>query len=483
MIYKPWPYQDFITEHIKKNLGSGPLVDMGLGKTVATLTAINDLMYDEFTVKKVLVIAPKKVAENVWTTEGQKWDHLKHLKFSLVLGTERQRKEALKAKADIYVINRENTAWLIGYLQGSFPFDMLVVDESSSFKNPSSQRFKSIRIVLPKIKRRVTLTGTPTPNGLLDMWSQMYILDRGKRLGAEFTDYRDKYFVADKQDGNRIHSRKLKTFDPPKKRQASYNAEDYRKKMQNEIYGKDYFQEEIHEKVADICISMKTEDYLDLPERTDRIISIKLSTEAQERYDLFEKERVLALLEAEEITALNAAGLTNKLLQFANGAVYDDAGQYHEVHNEKVEALEEIIEVANGQPVLVFYSYRHDLARLQKYLAKYKPRMLKTPDDVNDWNAGNIQVILAHPASAGHGLNLQAGGNIIVWFGQTWALELYLQGNKRLHRQGQTKPVIVHHLIIKNSMDEDVMEALTNKAQSQDALMKAVKARVDKYRK
>ena len=454
MRYEPYPYQQHATEHVISNAGSGLFLEMGLGKTVATLTAVNQLMYEDLEVERVLVIAPKRVAEDVWTTEASKWDHLQHMKLSLVLGTERQRKEALKAKADVYVINRENVAWLIAHYGSAFPFDMIVIDELSSFKSAKSIRFKALRMVRPKVKRIVGLTGTPRPNGLLDLWPQIYLLDQGERLGKTLTGYRDRYFTPGKRNGHIVYDYKLKVED-----------------------------QEIYSKISDICISMKAKDYLDLPERINRTVQVKLPEKIFNQYEEFERKQILALEDLDEITAINAAALTNKLLQFANGAVYDADKNFYEVHGEKLDELEEIIETANGQPVLVFYSYKHDLARIHKRLKGYKPQELKSAADIKSWNKGEISVLLAHPASAGHGLNLQAGGNIIVWFGLPWSLELYQQANSRLDRQGQTRSVIIHHLVTVGTMDEDVVASLSNKADGQDALMAAVKARVQKYRK
>ena len=454
MRYEPYPYQQHATEHVISNAGSGLFLEMGLGKTVATLTAVNQLMYEDLEVERVLVIAPKRVADDVWTTEASKWDHLQHMKLSLVLGTERQRKEALKAKADVYVINRENVAWLIAHYGSAFPFDMIVIDELSSFKSAKSIRFKALRMVRPKVKRIVGLTGTPRPNGLLDLWPQIYLLDQGERLGKTLTGYRDRYFTPGKRNGHIVYDYKLKVED-----------------------------QEIYSKISDICISMKAKDYLDLPERINRTVQVKLPEKIFNQYEEFERKQILALEDLDEITAINAAALTNKLLQFANGAVYDADKNFYEVHGEKLDELEEIIETANGQPVLVFYSYKHDLARIHKRLKGYKPQELKSAADIKSWNKGEISVLLAHPASAGHGLNLQAGGNIIVWFGLPWSLELYQQANSRLDRQGQTRSVIIHHLVTVGTMDEDVVASLSNKADGQDALMAAVKARVQKYRK
>jgi len=456
MIYNPHPYQDFATEHIIENPEAGLLLGMGLGKTVSTLTAVDRLMNDYFEVNKVLVIAPKRVAEDTWTTESAKWDHLKHLRLSVVLGSERERKEALKAKADIYVINRENVAWLVGYYQSAFPFDMIVIDELSSFKSAKAIRFKSLRMIRPKVKRVVGLTGTPAPNGLIDLWPQMYLLDQGARLGKTISGYRERYFTPGKRNGQVVFNYNLK--------EESERA--------------------IYDKIGDICISMTAKDYLSLPERVNHTIEVKLPKAIQDRYDEFEKQQVLSILESDtDISAVNAAALSTKLRQFANGAVYDAEKKYHVVHDEKLEALEEVVEAANGRSVLIFYSFKHDLERIQKRLKGYKPRVLEGKSDIADWNTGKIQVMLAHPASAGHGLNLQAGGNIVVWFGLNWSLELYQQANARLDRQGQIKPVIIYHLITVSTIDQKVFLALEGKAEGQDALLNAVKAIINKYKK
>jgi SNF2 family DNA or RNA helicase len=423
-------------------------------------------MFDEMKVQKVLVIAPKKVAEETWSTESKKWDHLQHLRLSLVLGTEGERKRALLAKADIWVINRENVTWLIGHYGTAFPFDMVVIDELSSFKSAKSMRFKALRQVRPKISKIVGLTGTPMGNGLLDLWSQLYLLDMGQRLGVTLTGYREKYFKAKNRNGHIVYKYQIRSGDDEN----------------NDILGTDIYSREIFEKISDICISMKTSDYLSLPERITRDVPVHLPSKIQSKYEEFEKSQVLALMDDEEISAVNAAALTNKLLQFANGAVYDEEGEFFDVHQEKLETLEEILETTGGQPVLIFYSYRHDLIRIKKHLKSYSLRELRKPSDIKDWNDEKIPVLLAHPASAGHGLNLQAGGNIIIWFGLPWSLELYMQANARLDRQGQTKPVIVHRLITRNTMDEDVVMALDRKAGGQNALMDAVKARIKKYK-
>ena len=459
MTYKAHQYQEHSTGHILTNYGAGLFLEMGLGKTVATLTALNELLYHSFEISKVLVIAPLRVAQEVWTGEVDKWDHLPHLKLSVVLGDVSRRLAALKTKADIYVINRENIVWLVGYYGKAWPFDMVVVDELSSFKDAGTRRFRALRKILPLTKRVVGLTGTPAPNGLMGLWSQMYLLDRGQRLGETLTGYRDKYF-----------SKKPYGF-----------GYELRTESKNSVFGEGIYEKEIFDKISDICLSMKAADYLQLPKRINNVIRLNLPASVLKAYTDFEKKQVLLLASGQDITAVNAGALTTKLLQYANGAVYDENSSWHEVHKVKLEALEEIIDTANGESVLVAYSFRSDLERIQQHLKAYKPRTLKTSQDFSDWNAGKIQVGLIHPASGGHGLNLQFGGHIIVWFGKNWGLELDQQLPARLDRQGQTKPVIVHHLLCAGTMDEDVMASLEGKETVQNALMQAVKIRMKKY--
>ena len=451
MKYKPYDYQEYATQWILDKEKAGLLLDMGMGKSVITLTAIDELMFDYFEVSKVLVIAPLRVAKSTWDEEAAKWDHLKHLKISKVLGTEKERINALYTKADIYIINRENVKWLVDKCGKAWPFDMVVIDELSSFKSPSAQRFKALRKVRPSMKRVVGLTGTPAPNGLIDLWSQIYLLDGGERLGKTITGYRERYFLPDKRNQHIVFTYKLKE-----------GAE-----------------EAIYEKLSDICVSMKAEDYLKLPERINNIIPIHLPKEAKEKYDQLERDLLLPLKDS-DIVANTAGVLANKLLQMSNGAVYDENGDVKEIHNAKLKALEDTTEAANGKPVLIFYSYKHDLDRIKKHLKRDDLTVLDTSEDIKNWNEGKIPIMLAHPASAGHGLNLQAGGNIIIWFGLTWSLELYSQANARLYRQGQKQNVIIHHLVSKGTMDEDVMKALEGKEVGQEALLNAVKARVRK---
>lgn len=469
-------YQKACVEHIITHPFCGVFLDMGLGKTVSTLTAINYLMNDYCEINSVLVIAPKRVAESVWQEEAEKWVHLQHLRFSKIIGTQKQRIAAImETKADIYIISRDNVAWLCAlYGGGKLPFDMVVVDELSSFKSYKSVRFKALRGARPYLKRLVGLTGTPAPNGLIDLWPQIYLIDRGDRLEKTISRYREKYFRPGQTNGHVVYS---------------YNLMSDSEQL-------------IHKRIEDICISMKADDYLEMPLRTDNYIRLRMPDDIKKQYDDFEKNKILDLLNTVETTeeedengnvklvqkpvevnAVNAAALSNKLLQFANGAVYDEDKNVFPIHNIKLDALKEIVENSNGQSILVAWTYQFDKNRILEYLKSYKPRELKTNKDIEDWNAGRIQVMLAHPASAGHGLNLQAGGNIIVWFGQTWSLELYQQFNARLYRQGQQKGVIIHHLIMKGTHDEDVIQALKAKNKKQNALMDSIKAKIDKYKK
>lgn len=451
-------YQLTACEHILKNNFCGLFLEMGLGKTVAALTAIDILLYEEFEIDNVLVVAPKRVAESVWSDECSKWTHLHRLKVSLIVGNEKQRIEAIKTKAHIYVISRDNFAWLCKlYKKTLLPFDMLVLDELSSFKSHQSKRFKEARVARPQFRRVIGLTATPASNGLIDLWAQMYLLDRGERLEKTITKYRDLYFNPGKTNGAIVFNYILK----------------------------DFAEQTIHNKVKDICISMKAEDYIELPERVDNYIKINPTEALKKQYKDFEKEKVLELFghsaEPTEITVVNAAALSNKLLQFANGAVYDENRGVHHVHDLKIDALKELIDDSNGQSILIAWAYRHDLSRLKEALKVYNPRELATINDIADWNAGKIRIMLAHPASAGHGLNLQAGGSIIVWFGLTWSLELYSQFNGRLYRQGQTNRVIIHHLVLAGTHDEDVLRAIEAKDKKQENLIKAVKSKIQKY--
>ena len=448
MQYQAHDYQKRATDLVISTPKIGLFLDMGLGKTVITMTAIQELMYDRFEVSRVLVIAPKRVAEDTWTREHAKWDHLKDLRISKVLGNEQQRIRALRADADIYVIGRDNVIWLINYYQGlrkGWPFDMIVIDELSSFKNPQAKRFRALRKAMPFVNRVVGLTGTPSPNGLMDLWAEVYLLDRGERLGNTLGAYREKYFRPGARNGYVV-----------------YKWEPFRNA-----------QKEIEDKISDICISMSAADYLTLPKRIDNVIPVQLSPEEMEAYKRMERDQLLQI-EDDDIAALNAAAVMTKLLQIANGSVYANDGNVVKIHEAKLEALAEIIDTTDS-PVLVFYSYKHDLASIQ---GKIKgARILENEQDIEDWNAGKVQVLLAHPASVGYGLNLQEGGHVIVWYGLTWSLELYQQANARLYRQGQEKPVIIHHLIAEGTADEEVMAALQNKDTSQAALLAALKER------
>ena len=453
-------YQNVAIQHIFDKTHCGLFLEMGLGKTVSTLTAIKKLIYEELDVLSVLVVAPKRVAENVWTSEIEKWDHLKCLRVSKIIGNPKQRRQAISVAADIYVIGRDNLAWLCSQYGGSsLPFDMLVLDELSSFKNHKAVRFKALRQVQASFKRIVGLTGTPAPNGLLDLWAQIYLLDRGERLERFPGTYKARYFKSPNPYGS-VYAKHIPV---------------------------EGASEKIYAKISDICMSMKAKDYLNLPDRIDNVVDIHLDPVIMKKYEDFEEQQVLELIaktEEEgdvEISAVNAAALGVKLLQFANGAVYDEEGRYHEVHDLKIEATKDIIEENNGSPVLIAYSFKHDLDRLLKALKKYNPVQLKTDEHIAKWNRGEIQVLIMHPASGGHGLNLQEGGNTVVWFGQTRSLEFEQQFNARLHRQGQKNVVVINKLITKNTIDVSVMQAQQKKDQTQDALLEAVKARIKKY--
>lgn len=455
MIYEPYPYQQYCAARIVADAAVGLFLDMGLGKTVITLDAINTLRYDRWAVQRVLIIAPKKVAEGTWTKEAQKWEHLRHLRISAVLGSQQKRLRALATPADIYVINRDNVAWLVDYFKNAWPFDMVVLDESSSFKNSQSKRFKALKLVRSRINRLVELTGTPASNGLIDLWAQIYLLDGGARLGRTLGQYRERFFDPDKRSRTQIFS-----YTP-----------------------KDGSMEYIQQAIGDICVSMKAEDYLNLPDRMFDDVPVVLDDKARKAYRQLERDLLLELDEG-QITAASAGVLTGKLLQLCNGAVYDSEKRPLAIHNCKVEAFLEVLEQLNGQHCLVFYNFQHDRDRL---LAALEPlglrvRVYQSAADEDAWNAGEIDVLLAHPASCAYGLNLQNGGHHIVWFGLTWSLEQYEQANKRLHRQGQRHPVIIHHLVVQGGMDEDVIESLRAKGDTQEALMNALKARIKKAR-
>lgn len=444
MKYKPHSYQEFAREFILDHPVCCLMLDMGLGKTVVTLTAIWLMALDSFDIGKILVIAPKRVAEDTWPKELKKWEHLTGLTYSLVLGSKKQREEALQKKAAIYIINRENVAWLVENYK--WDFDTLVIDELSSFKSNKAQRFKALKKVRPKVQRVIGLTGTPAPNSLLDLWPQMYLLDMGERLGRFIGGYRDRFFKPDKRNKEIIYSYKPR----------------------------DGAEESIYQLINDICISMKAVDFLDMPDKISNQIDVSMDKKEKELYEEFKREMIITL-KGDEIDAINAAGLSNKLLQMANGAVYGENKKVVSIHDKKLDALEDLIEAANGKPLLVAYWYKHDLERISK---RFDVRVIQTTKDIDDWNAGEIPVALIHPASAGHGLNLQDGGSTIIWFGLTWSLELYQQLNARLWRQGQKNTVVIQHIVTSGTHDEDVMRALENKDMKQSALIAAVKARI-----
>ena len=447
MKYKPHSYQEYAIRYIETHPISALLIDMGLGKTSITLTAIRNLLFDSFEVCKVLVIAPLRVAKNTWTDEIKKWEHLSTLTYSLIVGNENERLSALNEKADIYIINRENVDWLVNKSGYKFDFDMVVIDELSSFKNHQSKRFKSLMKVRPLVKRIVGLTGTPSSNGLMDLFAEFKILDMGKRLGYFIGQYRNTYFKPDKMNGPIVYSYK-----------PLPNAE-------NAIY----------EKISDITVSMKANEYLKMPELLTSNYVVELSNSEKKQYDKMKKSLVLEITDG-EITASNAASLSNKLCQLSNGAIYDDEQNIVEIHDRKLETLEDIIESMNGKPLLIAYWYRHDLERIK---SRFSVRKIKTSEDISDWNDGKIPVALIHPASAGHGLNLQNGGSTLVWFGLTWSLELYQQTNARLYRQGQKNAVVIQHIITKGTIDEQILKALQKKNKTQADLIDAVRANLE----
>ena len=457
MMFTPHEYQKAGIDYIIQHSCCALFWEMGLGKTLTALTAVQQLMYDYCCTRKVLIVAPKKVAEDTWQAEGRKWDHLRLLTFSTVMGTAEQRKKALQKEADIYVISRDSVVWLMELCRFRPSFDMLIVDESSSFKNPQAKRFKALRKAKPFFKRIVLLTGTPAPNNLHDLWAQLYLLDSGKRLGVTLSEFRNTYFKPGRSNGYAVYEWLIRD---------------------------DQARDEIHHTISDICMSLKTKDYLKLPPRIDNIIRVQMDETAKNCYKSMKKEMTLELHGA-EITALNAAALSNKLLQMANGSVYEDpdpnveyVGGYFggtvRIHKAKLNKLYEIVEDNPGKPVLVFYAFKHDLWTIKSTFPHAVE--LSGADSVRDWNAGKIEMLVAHPASCGYGLNLQAGGNIIVWYGLTWSLEQYQQANARLYRQGQEKPVIIHHLVTAGTIDEQVIAALQRKRTGQDALMEAIKA-------
>ncbi len=451
MKYKPHDYQKYAADFIITHPISALLLDMGLGKTSITLTAINNLLFDSFEVHKVLVVAPLRVARDTWSAEIEKWEHLKNLRYSVVVGTEQERLNALRTPADIYIINRENVQWLVEESGLPFDYDMAVIDELSSFKNHQSKRFKAFMKVRPKLKRIVGLTGTPASNGLMDLFAEFKLLDMGERLGRFIGQYRNAYFQPDKRNGMVIYS--------------------YKPLPDTE--------QRIYDKISDITISMKATDHLTMPELLCTEYTVQFSDKEREKYDRLKKDLVLST-EDNEVTTANAASLSNKLSQMANGAVYSNDESVIEIHDRKLDALEDIIESMNGRPLLVAYWFKHDLERIRK---RFEIREIKSSRDISDWNSGKIPVALIHPASAGHGLNLQSGGSTLVWFGLTWSLELYQQTNARLWRQGQTADtVVIQHIIAKGTIDEQIMKTLKAKDTTQAALIAAVKADLEVHK-
>lgn len=446
MKYEPHSYQKYATNFIERNSIAALLLDMGLGKTSITLTALNNLLFDYFDVHRILVVAPLRVARTTWSDEIEKWDHLSNLTFAIAVGTEKERIAALGQKADITMINRENLQWLIEKSGQSFEYNMVVIDELSSFKNHQAKRFKALMKVRPKVKRIVGLTGTPSSNGLMDLFAEFKILDMGVRLGRYIGQYRNAYFTPDKMNGPIVYS---------------YKPLPSAEKI-------------IYEKISDITISMKATDHLKMPELIECETVVKMSEKEKKNYTTLKKELVLSIPDG-EITVANAASLSNKLSQMANGAIYFEDNEFVTIHDRKLDALEDLIESANGKPLLVAYWFKHDLERIKE---RFDVREIKTSDDIKDWNDGKILVAVIHPASAGHGLNLQSGGSTLVWFGLTWSLELYQQTNARLYRQGQKNTVVIHHIITKGTIDEDIVKALKRKDKTQSSLIDAVKAKL-----
>lgn len=444
MKYVPHEYQEYAKEFIVSRKVSALFLDCGLGKTVITLTAIWELLLDYFEIRRVLVIAPLRISRDTWRGELEKWDHLSGIEMSLVLGSEKERRTALNRRANVYVINRENVEWLVENYR--WDFDMVVIDELSSFKSHKAKRFKALKKVRPMVKRIIGLTGTPAPNGLIDLWAEIGILDMGQRLGRFIGGYRERFFVPDKRSREMVFSYKPRE-----------GAE-----------------EMIYVLISDICISMKAADYLEMPECIYNRVEVAMNEKEMKLYGQLEKDMLLPFADG-DIDAVNAAALSGKLMQMANGAVYDENGNVKHIHDRKLEALEDLVEAANGKSVLIAYWYQHDLDRIKKRTGAVA---LDTAEDMQRWNKGEIPVAIIHPASAGHGLNLQAGGSTLVWFGLTWSLELYQQTNARLWRQGQKETVVIHHLIAKDTLDEKVMAALEKKDCGQSALVEAVKVRI-----
>ncbi|WAX25202.1 DEAD/DEAH box helicase [Streptococcus phage YS214] len=441
--------KDFIIGHPY----AAVILDMGMGKTATTLSAVNELMFDRFEVTKVLVIAPLRVANTVWSDEIEQWAELRHLRYSKIVGTPKQRKVALQKDADIYIVNRENLPWLVEQCSPYFKWDMVVIDELSSFKSWQSKRFKAFMAMRPYVKRIVGLTGTPSSNGLMDLFAEFKVIDGGERLGRFIGEFRSRYFEEGRRNGNIVY----------------------------EYIPMDYAESQIQDKISDITISMKALDYLDMPDLISTKKLVRLSEKEKEKYSQFKKEYVLSEIDGLEVTAANAASLTNKLVQLSNGAVYSDDHTVVPLHEQKLDALEDILESANGEPVLVAYWFKHDLDRIIGRLEKIKvkSRVLKTEEDIREWNKGNVPVGLLHPAGAGHGLNLQKGGHHLVWFGLTWSLELYQQTNARLWRQGQeAETVVIQHIVTEGTIDEEILKALENKDAQQERLIAAVRAQV-----
>ena len=450
MIYEAREYQTYATEFILTHPAAGVFLDMGLGKSVITLTAVAELLFDRFEIGRVLIIAPLRVARDTWPEELQKWDHLSHLRWSAAIGSEKERRAALSRKADLYLINRENVKWLICDSGLPFRYDMIIVDELSSFKSHKSERFRALRKARPLARRIVGLTGTPCSNGLMDLWAEIGLLDMGERLGRYIGRYRDTYFVPDKRNAQQVFSYKTRE-----------NAES-----------------EIYKKISDITISMRSEDYVDMPERIDNIVYVHLSNAEMSLYKELRQELILRLPDG-EIDAKSAGSLTVKLLQMANGAVYSEDGGYAQIHDRKLDALEDLMEAANGKPVMVAYNFRHDLDRIR--LRFPMARVIRETNDIRDWNEGRIPFALIHPDSAGYGLNLQSGGSTLIWFGLPWKLEAYQQTNFRLYRSGQPDAcVVVHHILAKGTLDERVLSSLQEKNASQSALLDAVRADIRK---
>lgn len=462
MIFKPHKYQQYCIDRVLAEPALALWLDMGLGKSIITLTAVNALKYDRFEIDKCLVIAPKKVAEATWNREAEKWDHLELLRVANVLGTAKQRMAALEEAADVYVINRENVTWLVNHYGTDWPFDMVVIDEASSFKSHASKRTKSLASVRAYINRIVELTGTPAPNGPLDLWAQIWLLDRGERLERRISHYRAKYF--DSYGGGQMGFKKY-----------------YPKKGAREI---------IWQQIADICISMSAEDYLDLPPLVTNVIPVKLSPKAQRDYNRLERDMLLEVASGEVVDVTSAAALSNKLCQLCNGAIYDEDRDVHLIHDDKLDAFGETVDSLQGQPAIVFYSYKHDLPRIEGLLAamkkpdgtKYRVKRLDGKEQEMAWNNKEIDILLAHPASAAYGLNLQDGGNHVIWYGLSWSLELYQQANARLHRQGQKEKVIIHILTVEGGRDEDIMKALSSKDSDQAELLDSLKARIQEVK-